>query len=96
MTGRRPERVYVDANELFPFTVMDVILALAEDLVVDVVWSDELLKEWQRVIVRDRRWTAESAASVAEAVRTFVASGRIDPGSYRHRMDDTPGDPRHP
>ena len=92
MTGRPPERIYVDANELFPFTIMDVILALAEDLVIDVVWSDELLDEWQRVIVRDGRRTAESASSVAEAVRTFFASGRIDPETYRHRVDETPGD----
>lgn len=91
MTGRRPDRVYVDANELFPFTIMDVILALAEDLVIDVVWSDELLDEWQRVITRDGRRTAESAASVAEAVRTFFASGRVDPESYRHLVDETPG-----
>jgi len=91
VTDRRPERVYVDANELFPFTIMDVVLALAEDLVVDVVWSEELLDEWQRVIVRDGRRTAESAASVAASVRTFFASGRIDPGSYRHLVNETPG-----
>ena len=43
----------MDANELFPFAVMDVVLALAEDLVIDFVWSEELLDEWERVIVRD-------------------------------------------
>lgn len=42
------DRVFVDANELFPFRVMDIVLALAGDL---FVWTDELLDEWERVIV---------------------------------------------
>jgi len=36
------DRVFVDANELFPFSVMDLVLSLAEDLLVDFVWTDEL------------------------------------------------------
>lgn len=91
MSPRRVERVYVDANELFPFTVMDVILGLAEDLVIDFVWSEELLEEWQRVIVREGARSAQSAAAVAGAVRRFFAAGRVDPASYRHRVADMPG-----
>lgn len=91
MIARRPDRVYVDANELFLFTVMDVILGLAEDLVLDLVWSDELLDEWQRVIVREGKRTPESAASVAEAIRTFFAAGRVDPNFYRPSIAATPG-----
>ena len=39
-------RVFVDSNELFPFTVMDLILTLAEDQLFVFVWSEELLDEW--------------------------------------------------
>lgn len=39
----RRDRVFVDANELFPFTVMDLVLSLAGDLLIDFVWSEELL-----------------------------------------------------
>lgn len=37
-------RVFVDSNELFPFTVMDLILTLAEDQLFEFVWSEELLE----------------------------------------------------
>ena len=90
MNSRR-DRVFVDANELFPFAVMDVVLALAEDLVIDFVWSEELLDEWERVIVRDGKRSAESARSVAQAVRSYFGSGRIDPAVYRENIASTPG-----
>ena len=91
MSELHRDRVFVDANELFPFSTMDVVLALAEDLIIDFVWSDELLDEWQRVIVREGKRTAGSARSVADAIRQFFASGRIDPASYRETLDDVPG-----
>ena len=46
------DRVFVDSNELFPFSVMDLVLLLAEHRLIDFVWTDELLDEWERVIVR--------------------------------------------
>lgn len=49
----RLDRVFVDTNELFPFTVMDLVLALAEHRLIEFVWTDELLDEWERVIVRE-------------------------------------------
>jgi hypothetical protein len=91
VTDRRRDRVYVDANELFPFAVMDILLALAEDLIIDFVWSEELLDEWERVIVREGKRSPESARSVTTAVRSYFASGRIDPAQYRDDVPDTPG-----
>lgn len=91
MTDRRRDRVYVDANELFPFAVMDILLALAEDLVIDFVWSEELLDEWERVIVREGKRSPESALSVTTAIRSYFASGRIDPADYREIVPATPG-----
>jgi excisionase family DNA binding protein len=44
-------RVFVDTNVLFPFSVMDLMLALTEDGIHDVMWTDVLLDEWERVIV---------------------------------------------
>jgi hypothetical protein len=91
VTEPRRHRVFVDANELFPFAVMDVVLALAEDLVIDFIWSEELLNEWERVIVREGKRTAESARSVAQAIRSYFGSGRIDPATYRDQVTSTPG-----
>ena len=84
----RVERVFIDTNELFPFTVMDVLLTLCEDRLFDWVWTDELLDEWERVIVREKKRTASSARSVTSAVRHGFASTRLDPATYRHLITD--------
>ena len=79
----RLDRVFVDTNELFPFTVMDLVLTLAEHRLIEFVWTDELLLEWERVIVREGQRDTASAQSVAAAVRRFFAESRIDPATYR-------------
>ena len=38
-------RVFVDTNVLFPFSVMDLMLALTEDSVHEVLWTQALLAE---------------------------------------------------
>jgi predicted nucleic acid-binding protein len=86
--------VFIDTNELFPFTIMDVLLTLSEDRLLQWVWTDELLDEWETVIVREHQRTPASARSVTDAVRTYFAAGRIDPAEYRHRItDDISPDP---
>jgi hypothetical protein len=87
----RRDRVFVDTNELFPFSVMDLVLALAEDLVMDFVWTDELLAEWEKVIVREGKRTPATAKSVSAAVRQFFSSSRIDPATYLDKVDRVPG-----
>jgi hypothetical protein len=49
----RLQRVFIDTGELFPFTIMDVLLTMSEDLLFTWVWTDELLAEWEEVIVRE-------------------------------------------
>ena len=71
---------------------MDLLLALTEDAVHQVLWTDDLLDEWERVIVRERRRTPETAASVTSAIREFFADGRIDRSTYEHLIDQMPGD----
>ncbi|MFF7382725.1 hypothetical protein [Streptomyces griseoluteus] len=82
----------MDTNVLFPFSVMDVMLALTEDSVHEIVWSERLLAEWERVIVREGRRSAESAAAVSRAVRRFFADCEITAASYEHLVDAMPGD----
>ena len=84
-------RVFVDTSVLFPFSVMDLFLALAEDSIHHVLWTDELLDEWERVIVREHQRTPESAAAVTSAIRQFFDDARIDPDLYRHSVDQMPG-----
>lgn len=84
----RVDRVFIDTNELFPFTVMDVLLTLSEDRLLDWVWTDELLDEWERVIVRERRRSLDSARAIVAAVREGFATTRLDPSIYRHLIAD--------
>jgi PIN domain len=64
---------------------MDLILTLAEDQLFEFVWSEELLDEWERVIVERGKRTEESARGVAETVRESFKDGRIDPKVYRDK-----------
>lgn len=90
----RLQRVFIDTSELFPFTIMDVLLTMAEDLLFTWVWTDELLDEWERVIVREGERTPESARSVADAVRSYFGPYRISPELYREQItDDLSPDP---
>ena len=91
-------RIFADTNVLFPFSVMDLLLALTEDEIHELVWSDFLLDEWQRVIVREGQRTADSAAKVAAVVRDYFRDSRVPHHAYAHLIDDAPSndpDDRH-
>lgn len=93
------QRVFIDTSELFPFTIMDVLLTLSEDFLFTWVWTDELLDEWEQVIVREGVRSPESARSVTDAVRAHFGHHRIAPELYRDKISDDlspdPGDRLH-
>lgn len=95
----RLQWVFIDTSELFPFTIMDVLLTLSEDFLFTWVWTDEVLAEWEEVIVREGMRTPDSARSVTDAVRTHFGRHRIDPRLYRGKATDDlspdPGDRLH-
>ena len=84
-------RVFVDTNVLFPFSVMDVMLALTEDGVHEVLWSQALLAEWERVIVREQRRSAAAAAAITAAIRECFAEGEVPESAYAHLVAQMPG-----
>ncbi|GAB3118456.1 PIN domain-containing protein [Streptomyces calidiresistens] len=77
-------RIFVDTNVLFPFSVMDFFLALTEDAVHEVIWTEVLLGEWERVIVRENRRSPRSAAAVTAAIRTFFPENQVKEEAYLH------------
>ncbi len=83
-------RVFVDTNVLFPFSVMDLMLALTEDAVHEVIWTDALLAEWERVIVEQQRRSADSAARVTAAIRSYFVESQILESTYVDLIDDMP------
>jgi predicted nucleic acid-binding protein len=91
-------RIFVDTNVLFPFSVMDLMLALTENAVHEVIWTETLLAEWERVIVRQHHRSAESAASITAAIREFFPESRIAAEDYASLVASMPGadpDDRH-
>jgi excisionase family DNA binding protein len=84
-------RVFIDTNVLFPFSVMDLMLALTEDGIHDVMWSDDLLDEWERVIVRERHRSPDAAAAITATIRQFFADTRIPAESYRGLVAEVDG-----
>ncbi|MFT4165781.1 MAG: PIN domain-containing protein [Microlunatus sp.] len=82
------QRVFIDTSELVPFTIMDLLLTLSEDLLFTWVWTDEVLDEWEEVIVREGQRTPESAASVSAAVRQHFGRYGINPILYRDKITD--------
>lgn len=84
-------KVFADTSVLFPFSVMDLLLTLSENRLLELVWTDELLEEWARVIVREHHRTAESAAAITGAVREHFGDLRIEPSLYRDLIATMPG-----
>lgn len=71
---------------------MDLLLALSEDAVHEVLWTDALLDEWENVIVREHKRAAETATSVTAAIREFFADSKIERGTYEYLVQEMPGE----
>jgi hypothetical protein len=76
------ERVFVDTATLYPISVADLVLRLAEVGLFDLVWSDHLLAEVERVLVDDKGLAAERAAYFCDCIRQAFPDGRVAPESY--------------
>ncbi len=61
--------VVLDANVLYPLSLRDLLLRLAERELFDVVWSERILDEMARNLIEDHHVTEEQASRLAEAMR---------------------------
>ena len=84
-------RVLPDTNVLFPFSLMDLLLALTEDSLIDLVLTDRLLGEWERVIVREHHRTPEAAKKIADLIRTGFATSLVPEYAYHQEMTGLDG-----
>jgi len=89
--SRLTGRVFADSNVLIPISVMDLLLALSEASVHEVIWTDDLLDEWERVIVREHERGPESAAQITRTVREFFHDTKIERAEYEDLIDEMPG-----
>jgi predicted nucleic acid-binding protein len=84
-------RIFVDTNVLFPISLMDMMFSLNDDAVHEVLWTDHLLDEWERVIVREQRRSPDAAAALTATVREFVSDGKIPDEAYQHLVPEVDG-----
>lgn len=71
------ERVFPDTNALYPMSVMDMILTLDRFDAHRFVWSETLLAEWRRVVLRSRPDSTARVESLAAAIRVAFAATRV-------------------
>lgn len=73
-------------------------LSLDDNAVHEIAWSEHLLAEWERVIVREGARTPAAAAKLAAAIREAFAERCIPEAAYTHLVADAPSsdpDDRH-
>jgi hypothetical protein len=61
--------VVLDANELFPFRVRDALLRFAEAGLFRARWSDDIIGEWRRSLLKLKPHLEESIDSQISAMR---------------------------
>lgn len=58
------ERVFADANVLYPISIADLVLRLGDIALHAVAWSEDLLAEVDRVLVGDKGLTPALSRAV--------------------------------
>jgi predicted nucleic acid-binding protein len=90
----RPHTVLLDANVLYSRSLRDYILYAAEDMLVSVAWSTQILDEMLRHLTANlRAFTAESGEVLTGLMNDYFPTARINPDSGhfdRLRQHDLP------
>lgn len=72
----------MDTATLYPVSLADLVLRLAELGMFEFVWSDHLLAEVERVLVEYKGLARERAAYFCDCIRGAFPDGRIAPEGY--------------
>ena len=75
-------RVFVDTNVLFPASLADLTLSAAEYGLFELVYSDHLLQEIQRVLVDHKGLAPANAQRFIDEICGTFPSGRIRTSTY--------------
>lgn len=71
-------KVVLDANVLYPFSLRDTLLRLAERELYVLAWSERILDEVGRNLVADGRANAATAARLQAAMRAAFPEALVD------------------
>ena len=92
---RRRDRVYPDTATLYPISIADLVLRLAEIGVIELLWSDYLLDETTRVLIEDKHLPRSAAVYFCDCIRETFPDGRIERPTYEHLLATRTGpDPK--
>ena len=85
------KRVFPDTSVCFPISVLDLLLRCDERDLHRIVWSEDLLRELERVWVRQGARSVGSAQAVTAAIRSTFPAQQVDREAYAHLIDLMPG-----
>jgi len=82
-----PTRVFLDANILWPVSLVDLTFRLAEVGYHEIVWTEDLLRELARVLVDYKGLPIENAQRFCQQIRDTFPEGEIPRESYEKRIE---------
>lgn len=74
-------RVALDACVLFPFSLRDTLLRLAELEFYDVLWSERILDEMSRNLIKKKVMSVETARRTVRVMSTAFEDAAVPPGA---------------
>ena len=83
----------LDANVLYPFSLRDSLLRLAELELYTPLWSVRILEEMTRNLV-EQRITEEQAARIEQAMRQAFEEAEVDPAEIERLEPAMTNDPK--
>ncbi|MGH8907681.1 MAG: PIN domain-containing protein [Egibacteraceae bacterium] len=74
--------MFVDTATLYPISLADLVLRLAEVGMFELIWSDHLLAEVERVLVAYKGLPPNRARYFCDCIRNVFPDGRVPPERY--------------
>lgn len=88
--------MFPDTSVLFPMSVLDLLMRMTEIGVHEILWSENLLTELERVWEREREAgrrvpSVGAARTTLAGVRATFPDSEVPPEAYRHTAQQMPG-----
>src|SRR3954469_9882665 len=81
-----PPVVLLDANQLYPFHLRNLLVQLGVERLIDVRWTDAIHEEWIANLVRDGRVTRERLLRTRDIMKRVLPSADVHGYPLRSRV----------